>query len=346
MTFALANFGIENTKANPKMFDKIRSFIYFTLAVVLFTACDSDPLDIDVSDIDPKVRIEHFDREFYELDSMQLSNQLGELLSKYPSMLKSLSNEAIFARRFSDPLQTLYRDSKVSITEFTGLDEQMTKAFAHLHHYYPNFEPTEIITYLSFLDFEYPVLYIDSLNKVYVATDLYLGAEHPAYEQLPGYLRTDRQPKYMTGDILEEIAKSLIKNDLDNASLLNDMVYWGKILYFKEAMQPLSDKKDLVRYDDAQWQFCTTNEQKMWQYFVKEQLLFSSELDLKRRFISVAPFSKFRLPNDAQTPGMVGRWIGWQIVRSYMSSNPQVSLADLMSDTDATKILRESKYKP
>jgi uncharacterized protein YjaZ len=38
--------------------------------------------------------------------------------------------------------------------------------------------------------------------------------------------------------------------------------------------------------------------------------------------------------------------MGWQIVRKYMKENPDVSLQELMADTDAEKILHASKYKP
>ena len=39
-------------------------------------------------------------------------------------------------------------------------------------------------------------------------------------------------------------------------------------------------------------------------------------------------------------------WLGWQIVRKYMEENPKVTLAQLMAEKNAQKILTESKYKP
>jgi uncharacterized protein YjaZ len=65
---------------------------------------------------------------------------------------------------------------------------------------------------------------------------------------------------------------------------------------------------------------------------------------LANRFINPAPFSKFYLEIDNESPGRVGAWIGWQIVRSYMKNN-EVSLKQLLV-MDATEIFNNSKYKP
>jgi hypothetical protein len=43
---------------------------------------------------------------------------------------------------------------------------------------------------------------------------------------------------------------------------------------------------------------------------------------------------------------MLGRWIGWQIVRSYMKKNKETSLSELFSFSDSQQILSESGYKP
>ena len=47
---------------------------------------------------------------------------------------------------------------------------------------------------------------------------------------------------------------------------------------------------------------------------------------------------------DDESPGRVGVWIGWQIVRSYMKNN-NVTLQELFAK-DAKEIFDNSKYKP
>ena len=62
------------------------------------------------------------------------------------------------------------------------------------------------------------------------------------------------------------------------------------------------------------------------------------------RFINPAPFSKFYLEIDNDSPGMVGRYIGWQIVRSYMENNN--STIQKLLTLNAEELLNKSKYKP
>jgi len=73
-------------------------------------------------------------------------------------------------------------------------------------------------------------------------------------------------------------------------------------------------------------------------------MLYDTDQKLIPRFINPAPFSKFYLEIDNESPGRVGAWIGWQMVRSYMANN-EVSLAQLLK-TDAKEVFEKSKYKP
>ncbi len=83
----------------------------------------------------------------------------------------------------------------------------------------------------------------------------------------------------------------------------------------------------------------------IWSYFVDKELLYSTDNSLNTRFIDLAPFSKFYLDIDNKSPGSVGSWLGWQIVRSFMKYNKDVSLTELMKMDNET-IFKKSKYKP
>jgi uncharacterized protein YjaZ len=73
-------------------------------------------------------------------------------------------------------------------------------------------------------------------------------------------------------------------------------------------------------------------------------MLYSVDAKLVPRFLSPAPFSKFYLEIDNDSPGQVGAWIGWQIVRSYMKNN-DISINELLNK-NAKEIFEQSKYKP
>jgi hypothetical protein len=180
----------------------------------------------------------------------------------------------------------------------------------------------------------------------FIATDLYLGPKSKYYDGMPEYLKYFRQKEFISTEIMERIAFNLAQKDPNDNTLLNDMIWWGKVMYFEQAMQPLEPDSVIARYSGKHLLFAIENEMAMWTYFVDNKLLFDSNAELKRKFIEPAPYSKFGMPFDNETPGVIGRWMGWRIVSSYMRNNPEIKLPDLMSDTDYKSIFKNSKYKP
>ena len=122
------------------------------------------------------------------------------------------------------------------------------------------------------------------------------------------------------------------------------MIYFGKQLYLKDLLLPNYSDAEKMGYTPEQMKWCEENESYMWRYFIEKEMLYSDDQKLIPRFINPAPFSKFYLEIDNESPGQVGAWIGWQIVRSYIKNN-DVPIADLLK-TDAKEIFVKSKYKP
>ena len=122
------------------------------------------------------------------------------------------------------------------------------------------------------------------------------------------------------------------------------MIHSGKILYLKDVILPEYKEEEKIGYTESQLHWCQENESYMWRYFIENQLLYDDDPKLLLRFVNPAPFSKFYLEIDNESPGKVGAWTGWQIVRSYMKNN-EVSLTQLMQ-TDAKEIFEKSNYKP
>jgi uncharacterized protein YjaZ len=123
------------------------------------------------------------------------------------------------------------------------------------------------------------------------------------------------------------------------------MIQSGKELYLKDLLLPEISDANKIGYTPQQIAFCQENEPFMWSYFIEKNLLYSSDSKLDSRFIKPAPFSKFYLDIDNDTPGRIGQWVGWQIVRAYAENNPKVGIKQLL-DIDAETIFNQSKYKP
>ena len=110
-------------------------------------------------------------------------------------------------------------------------------------------------------------------------------------------------------------------------------------------MIPFKTDAEKISYTEVELEWAKANESYIWRYFIERELLFSTDYKLPSRFIINAPFSKFYLEEiDNESPGKVGQYIGWQIVRAYMKNN-DVSFQDMMQKP-AEEIYNNSNFKP
>ena len=99
-----------------------------------------------------------------------------------------------------------------------------------------------------------------------------------------------------------------------------------------------------MRYSQEQFDWAEANEEPIWRYFIENELLYSTDNKLPNRFIADAPFSKFYLDIDNESPGRLGQYIGWQIVRAFAEKN-NITLEQLLT-LPAEQIFKKSNYKP
>ena len=100
-----------------------------------------------------------------------------------------------------------------------------------------------------------------------------------------------------------------------------------------------------IGYTRDQNKWVNENEVFIWQYMIEKQILFSTKTTLDYRFLMPAPFSKFYLEIDNDSPGRIGQWIGWQIVKSYKDEFPDSKLQEILS-MPSQDLFNKSKYKP
>jgi hypothetical protein len=81
----------------------------------------------------------------------------------------------------------------------------------------------------------------------------------------------------------------------------------------------------------------------IWKRMVEDEAFFSTSAKVKQRYIAERP--KTYEVGD-QAPGRIGTWVGWQIVNSYASRKPDLTLPEIMKIKDARLIFNESRYRP
>lgn len=314
--------------------------LFFLLIIILAISCKKETsLENDIAKINTDAKIERFDTLFSNVSEKTLPN----LKQAYPFMFSEKYKDSFWLAKVSDTLEIqLFNEVKHTFQDFSETKLEIESLFNHLKYYFPEFNPPRVITSTSDVDYRNRVIVTDTI--AIIALDNYLGSDHKFYQGIPVYLREDLKKEQIVVDFAGEYAKKYIYQQQSN-TFLNEMIYFGKQLYFKDLMIPFKTEAQRIGYTEVQLKWAVSNESYIWRYFIERELLFSTDSKLPGRFITPAPFSKFYLEGiDTESPGRLGQYMGWQIVRAYMQQN-KVSLKDLLI-ADSEEIFNNSKFKP
>ena len=308
------------------------------LIPLFFLSCEQkSKQESAITNVSVEIGVVRFDKIFFETPP----DQLQKIKQEYPFFFPKTNDDSVWIEKMQNPLwMELYQEVQKKYPTSETLKSDFEALFSHIKFYFPKTKIPKVFTVISEMDYENKVIYADSL--VIVSLEMYLGAEHKFY-QFPNYIKQNFEENQIMPDVVSSFFKTVSPPNLDK-KLLSSMVYAGKELYMKGLFLPNAPANTLIGYTPEQLMWCEANESYMWRYFIDKELLYSDDLKLVPRFISPAPFSKFYLEVDNESPGKVGAYIGWQIVNSYMENN-EVSLQQLLQ-TNAQEIFKKSKYKP
>lgn len=316
-----------------------KPIITIYLVALLFVACKGESkIEKDIAKIDIDVKIERFDQLFANANQGSLS----DLKAEYPFMFSKRYHDSVWINRINDTLQQqMAMEVDKAHQNIYETEEDIRDFFQHLKYYYKEFKTPRVISVISDVDYRNKTIVTDSI--VLLALDTYLGKEHEYYVDIYDYIKQNFESSQILPDLAQQYAMRSIHQS-KRKTLMDEMVYFGKLLYFKDVMLPKVSDWEKIGYTQEQMDWALENESSIWQYFVERELLFSTNNKLASRFINPAPFSKFNLELDGESPGRLGQYIGWQIVRAYAKNN-KTSIQDIMS-LDAETIFNNSRFKP
>lgn len=311
----------------------------FSLLVLLFSCNRENNNEASISEIPIQFKVERFDVAFANTKA----SGLQKLKAEYPFMFPAKYKDSFWLSRINDTLQQeLSAETKLVFKDFSKTKEEISKLFQHLKYYYPAFKTPRVVTTTSSVDYRNKVIVTDSIS--FIALDTYLGTDHRFYETLQAFLKAEMKKEQIVVDLADAYANKY-SFQTQSKTLLDEMIKTGKLLYFKDIMIPFKTNAEKIGYTQEQLDWANSNESYIWRYFVDRELLFSTDAKLPSRFIINAPFSKFYLEDvDKESPGKIGQYIGWQIVKSYMKNN-SVSFKEMLNKS-TEEIFNKSKFKP
>lgn len=254
-----------------------------------------------------------------------------------------------FKGKYADVFRVLYKgvdaDTMIASIEQSRIYEAFSKDVTR------EFASTDSLkALLSVVDVKLPrtVTVLSPFNQSIMLTDScmlialnhYLGANHPMYGYYDEYLRKYKCRERIPFDVAEVLSRDRLAQQTHHTSLLDYMVYEGAVAVSECRMLTGSTIDDVLMYSKAESEWCDKSIQQVWQMMVNRDMVYSSDNLTIMGMIHKAPFS-MAIAQD--TPPMLGRYIGYQIVSRYLEQNKDATLEQIIS-TPSQEILLKSKY--
>ena len=258
---------------------------------------------------------------------------------EYPNdtILANRTYQLITDKHITD---TLYRETLETFGNLDELKTQFEEAFKRIKYYYPEFTAPRIQTAVT--GFYKDLLLTDSL--IIIGLDHYLGKSGTYRPQdIPQYILDRYEPENVVPMVIYFLSNNFNKVDFSKGTLISEMIDFGKAYYFTKQMVPCATDGQIVGYSVDVMNDVMANQETIWANFIQNELLYETNHQIKVKFIGERP----KIPEiGSRCPGRIAAWLGYEIVKSYMDKNPEISLQQLMQNADAVKIFTQSGYKP
>lgn len=257
---------------------------------------------------------------------------------KLPALLKPfVTNHDIVETR--KEIETVFTPEKIN-----RYNEELTAAFQRWNHFFPDSVIPQIIYYQSAWNNNIAC----SDSALGISLDCYLGKNNRITKQLspeifPNYKKANMEERYLVADAVKGWVAYKSRHYYQPKDMLNELVFYGKLMYIAEAMAPHLEDSLLMSWSSKQLAWAENNEWNIWKTLANEKVMFNTKtFDINKWFID-GPFTGAKgVPQES--PPQLGVWFGWKMVRQFMDANPTFTPQQLLQETDNRKIL--SAYKP
>ena len=340
----------------------------FWMAVV-FVSCKDKKGTPDVSGIKIDLTVQRFDKDFFATDSNAMTTALPSLQNKYPVFLPIFinnvlglgplqpDNPAAFegAKHFLHLTKSIYDSAAAVFPDAENLKKDFEDAFRHVKKYFPNYKaPDKIITLVGPIDglakmgTEVTPNFIGP-DFLGISLQFYLGKNYSAYNDeyfitnvAPQYRSSRFEKQYIVPDAMKLIVDDLFPDKTPGKPLIEQMIEKGKRWWLLDKFLPEAADSLKTGYTQKQLEWCKMNEGLIWNYIVTNENIYTVDPLSIQQYIGEAPFTQTM---SEASPGNIGAWMGWQIVKKYVEKNTSITPDEVMK-SESKKILEEAKYKP
>ncbi|HSU26910.1 MAG TPA: hypothetical protein VLJ68_00900 [Chitinophagaceae bacterium] len=337
---------------------------FFFLFILAFSACNNKKEGPDISGIKVDLQVERFDQDLFAIDSNNVLPGLNAISHKYPA-LTSIFLQGILGldstivlpglKRFLHQNTSIYDSVKKMIPSESPFMSDLNKAFRYVRYYFPEYPIPKIVTVVGPID----ALAENGNNRtpdfigpdfIGISLQFYLGRDFSIYKDpffiekiVPEYRSRRFSPEYIQADVIQLVVDDLFPDNSAGHPLIDQMIIKGKQWWLQDQFLPAVADSIKTGFTNDQLTWCKENEGLIWSYIIKNEDINSINPSTIQTYIGDGPFTQ-GFSQDL-SPGNLGQWIGWQIVKKYVMKHSGINPEELMRK-EPKEILDEAKYKP
>lgn len=341
--------------------------IFACLAVVILViACNDNKDSPDVSGIKINLTVQRFDEDFFAIDTTGIEKEVSGLQVKYPTLLPLFLQTIVGVsdnagvKDFYSRYKQIFDSSQKLYSNFEPVSKQIEQAFKYVKYYFPAYKlPPAIAVIVGPMNSRQDMAQMgngdytpDFLGPDFLGISLqfYLGKDFSLYQHeyfisnvAPLYLSRRFSREYIIGDVMKLITEDIFPDRSKGKPLVEQMIERGKQWWLLDKFLPGIPDSVKTGYTQQQLSWCDQNEGLMWSYIIKKEDLYSINPATLQTYIGESPFTS--VFSQELSPGNIGQWIGWQIVKKFAANNPGMKPEEVMR-AEPKKILEEARYKP
>jgi hypothetical protein len=329
--------------------------------LLLLSSCGGAKKAPDTSGVSVSaVHIERFDTAFFGLDSNNVMPGIYRLGQEFPWFVNDFVGGILGAGPLSDtnhvaPLACrqflvsylgVEDTLKVKYERLDWLEKELTQGFKYVKYYFPHYPlPQKVVTYTG--PFDAPGVVITPYALA-IGLQLYAGPGFSFYhsaqgqDKYPFFISRRFDAPYISSGCMTVIAQDLFPDSSDSRPLIEQMIAKGRYWWLVDKFLPQTPDSIKTGLTAQQLGWCAANEGLVWNFFLQNTDLFTVDPDIIKNYIGDAPHTQ-GMPDAS--PGNIGVWAGWRIVKKYEETHSSVTPEQLMR-MPVRKIFEESKYKP
>lgn len=320
------------------MNNRLTSCAILVLAVI-FSSCSSNPLEVNLPKEDVNINYVNVDELLYDQpieivkkNLKELKDQLGnlfiyELSQNIRQDIDDSSFQAVYNFYNSDYIVDLEKEKQRLFKDLPLHEEKMDKGFKYLKYHFGDTIVPDNVFYINKLFSQVAC----AEKNISVGLEGYVSSTSEVIKALPSeqlyqWQRNRMNLDYLERDVLLNWIQVQLFKEIDS-KLAEHIVQAGKILYILNAAFPKAEEAYILRYDKEQFEWANKNETYVWNYLVEQQLLFKTDMRVRANFLNEGP-TTVGLAQDS--PDRIGQFLGYRIVKGYMSKNKALSLQELI----------------